>query len=353
MILTYQYRIKDSGSKASSLVKMAGAVNFVWNYCNETSLKAVRYDSKWLSGFDLNNLTAGASKELGIHSQTVQAIAEEYVTRRKQFKKRKLNWRSRKKSLSWIPFKTVGVVVSGDTVKYQGHTFSFWKSRELPGRIKTGSFNQDARGRWYVNFQCEAPDLKSGGTRVIGIDLGCHDQVACSDGVKYSRENLTKRYQEKLAKSQRSGHLKQTRNVHAKIQNKRKDWAHKTSLAIVQSSKFISVGDIGSARLMKTQMAKSMADAGLSQLKTMLRYKAVSHSVGYKEDSEWGTTVTCSTCLSKAGPSGLSGLSVRDWTCTKCGAVHDRDVNSALNHLRLGHETPVGNPLPQRRRKAA
>ena len=29
-------------------------------------------------------------------------------------------------------------------------------------------------------------------------------------------------------------------------------------------------------------------------------------------------------------------LSVRDWTCPKCGELHDRDVNAAKNILRQG-----------------
>ena len=49
-----------------------------------------------------------------LHSQTVQAIAEEYATRRKQFKKAKLRWRvsnpdSSKYSLGWIPFKASAI----------------------------------------------------------------------------------------------------------------------------------------------------------------------------------------------------------------------------------------------------
>jgi IS605 OrfB family transposase len=348
MILTFQYRIKDSVTK-KHLESMARAVNFVFNYCNETSFKALRYDSKWLSSYDLNNLTSGSSKELGLHSQTVQAIAEEYATRRKQFKKRKLRWRG-KKTLGWIPFKASGVKVFGDKVKFSGKEFRFWKTREM-GKIKTGSFCQDARGRWYVNFQCEVTEQPASGIRVIGVDLGCKDQLVCSDGEKIRRENLTKSYEVKLAKAQRARRKRQTTNIHAKIANKRKDWAHKATTSLVKSSKVIVVGDIGSKKLMQTKMAKSVADAGFAQIKSMLAYKAIKHQIDCKIISENGTTVTCSTCLQKTGPSGLSGLSIREWICKVCHSSHDRDVNAAQNILRLGHQTPIGNPLPQRLRK--
>ncbi|MGW6400429.1 zinc ribbon domain-containing protein [Streptomyces sp. NPDC055134] len=40
------------------------------------------------------------------------------------------------------------------------------------------------------------------------------------------------------------------------------------------------------------------------------------------------TSQVCSTCGVKGGPKLLD---VREWTCAACGAVHDRDVNAAIN----------------------
>ncbi|MCB4806421.1 zinc ribbon domain-containing protein [Methylobacterium brachiatum] len=41
-----------------------------------------------------------------------------------------------------------------------------------------------------------------------------------------------------------------------------------------------------------------------------------------------------------SGPRGRAELAVRRWTCSACGADHDRDQNAALNIARLGCETP-------------
>ena len=78
---TLRYRLKDA-SMLALLDRLARSVNFVWNYCNETSFNAIRNHSQWLSAIDLKNLTSGAAKELGISSVTVQAICEEYANRR-------------------------------------------------------------------------------------------------------------------------------------------------------------------------------------------------------------------------------------------------------------------------------
>ncbi|MCY7356120.1 MAG: transposase [Rudanella sp.] len=57
----------------------------------------------------------------------------------------------------------------------------------------------------------------------------------------------------------------------------------------------------------------------------------------YMEVEEKFSTLTCSDCLERSGPHGLSGLGVREWVCSSCGSVHSRDVNAAKNILRTGH----------------
>jgi putative transposase len=72
-------------------------VNQVFNFCNETSfLAATRTDlkRKWLSGFDLCALTAGASEFFErIGADTIQRVCVEYAQKRATAKRRKLRWR--------------------------------------------------------------------------------------------------------------------------------------------------------------------------------------------------------------------------------------------------------------------
>ena len=82
-------------------------------------------------------------------------------------------------------------------------------------------------------------------------------------------------------------------------------------------------------------------------LKTQLEYKANARSVVFEEVNERNTTLTCSCCLKipSNSPRGRTGLKIREWTCTECGATHDRDINAAQNILRLGHQSlAVGIP---------
>ena len=92
MICTYRYRIKDSRA-ALQLNTLARRVNQVWNFCNESQEHALRWNQRWPTYQDLCKLTTGSSKALGLHSQSVQAVCEQYATGRQQCKKRKLRWR--------------------------------------------------------------------------------------------------------------------------------------------------------------------------------------------------------------------------------------------------------------------
>jgi putative transposase len=80
--LTLRQRIKDK--RAKYLRALAFDTNQVWNYCNELSYKVFQRKRRFMSGYDLQRYTNGASKEgLQLHSQTIQAIAAGYATRRK------------------------------------------------------------------------------------------------------------------------------------------------------------------------------------------------------------------------------------------------------------------------------
>ena len=73
---------------------------------------------------------------------------EEYIDPRRGCRKAKRRWRG-KRSPGWVPFKNQAVRVVGSIVHCNGRKVrDQWLHREIEGRIKSGSFSQDARGRW-------------------------------------------------------------------------------------------------------------------------------------------------------------------------------------------------------------
>jgi IS605 OrfB family transposase len=331
---TVKIRIKDSTS-AKHLRQMAQAVNYVWNYCNEISLYAIRYNSEWLSGFDLQKLTKGVGKDLGINSTTVQEICSEYALRRKKAKKRKLRWRGRK-SLGWIPFKSTGITFKDGNAYYSGQELKLFQPERLPekGDYGSGDLCEDSRGRWYlcvsVDYEVEVSEVSG----QVGIDLGLKSTATLSNGQKVSNGRYYRMMERKLGKAQQGRKKRQARGIHAKIRNKRMDDLHKASTKIVEENKFIVVGKLSAKKLAKTKLAKSINDAGTTMFKTMLKYKASARQRWYVEVDETNTTRTCSGCraIPASAPKGLKGLSC------ECGAIHDRDINAALNILRIGRD---------------
>ena len=330
-------RLKDKHTRW--LISLAQEVNFVWNYCNETSCRAIERHQKFLSGYDLCSLTAGSTKEgLHLHSQTIQAICGEYYTRRKQFKKTKLRWRvstGTRRSLGWIPFTASAVRYRNGQVFLAGRPLSLWDSYGLANyALGSGNISEDARGRWYLNVTVKvekAPRLPASDINALGIDLGLKDFMASSDGGKVKAQQFYRNLEPQLAIAQRSGNKARMRALHAKIANRRKDHLHKLSTSLVKKHAAIFVGDVNARALVQTTMAKSVLDAGWSAFRTMLQYKCDDAGAWFCEIDERFSTQDCNVCHGRTGPKGREGLGVRQWICTVCCTTHDRDTNSALN----------------------
>ena len=93
--------------------------------------------------------------------------------------------------------------------------------------------------------------------------------------------------------------------LHRKVRETRLDHAHKTALRLVRENQAVYAEDLAVSGLMRTRLARSVSDAGWSQLMRCVEEKA-------------------------AKP-----LHVREWACAACGTVHDRDLNAAKNILAL------------------
>jgi putative transposase len=335
---TFSFRVKDATS-GKRLAELARSVNIVWNYCNEISKKSAERGPRWITKAQLRDLTKGASRELGLPSQVIQEVIDEFIIKRREHGRPKLRWRG-KRSLGWVPFTNQDIALDGDVAVLRGQRFRLWRHRDIEGKIKSGNFSQDARGRWYCNIVCEIAVKPLDGTAEIGIDLGLKSVAVCSDGTELEQATFYRDLEPKLAEAQRKGRKRQVKTIHAKIANRRKDSRHKFSRQLVNQSSRITVGNVSASKLAKTKMAKSVLDAGWSMLRGYLRYKCDHAGVAYKEVDEAYTTRTCSECRSLSGPKGREGLGIRQWVCGDCGSEHHRDINAALNIARLGCETP-------------
>jgi putative transposase len=354
-VRTLRLKVKREGY--AWLNAAAIEVNQVWNFSNSASYRAARPFSgqpRYLSAFDLNNLTAGATACFEhIGSATIQRVNAELAIRRKQFKKAKLRWRvsqGAKRSLGWIPFKAVQLKRKGQSLRFSGKAFRVFERELLEGAVwKSGCFAQDAVGDWWLCLPVQREVFQSVAQKeAVGLDLGLKDIVATSDGEKLEAGRFYRSIELKIANAQRRGHKRQAKRLHRTAARRRKDALHKFSRKIVSTYQTINIGDVSSLKLAKTRMAKSVLDAGWGILKTQLQYKGQQAGRCVQIVSERNTTRTCSSCKALTGPAGLDMLVVRSWVCSACGDTHDRDVNAARNILTAGRCPPsvCGNEPP-------
>jgi putative transposase len=342
-------RLKVKAESYPWLNAAAVEVNQVWNWGNATSAKAARPfagTAKWLSGFDLDKLSAGAAEYFEhIGSETIQRVNAELATRRRQFKRTQLRWRvsrGSKRSLGWVPFKAAQLKRRGKSLRIAGKAFRVFERDSLEGaKWKCGCFAQDSVGDWWLCVPVErAVEPRVSKNEDVGLDLGLKDTVATSDGEKLEAGRFYRDIEQKIARAQRRGHKRQAKRLHRTAARRRKDALHKFSRKIVDRYQRIFVGDVSSAKLVKTRMAKSVLDAGWGMLKTQLQYKGQQAGRSVLIVSERYTTRACSSCGSLTGPTGLDMLDVRIWMCSGCGDTHDRDVNAAKNILSAGRCPP-------------
>ena len=176
-----RFRLKDRS--APWLNAAAREVNLVWNFCNELSQKVFERERRFMSGFDLQAHLNGSSKAgLSIGSPVFQQVAEEFATRRRQFKRVRLSWRKSggaRRSLGWVPFKSRAVDYRAGQIRFNGQSFGLWDSHGLAAylaagaKLRAGTFSEDSRGRWFLNVAIEIPDLCGPRPHVvpeIGID---------------------------------------------------------------------------------------------------------------------------------------------------------------------------------------
>lgn len=347
-------RLKVKPNACAWLNAAAREVNTVFNWCNETSmLAASRTDAKrkWLSGFDLCNLSAGATEYFEhIGADTIQRICIDFAQKRTIAKKFRLKWRKSggaRRSLGWVPFKAVNIKRKGVGLRFYGKSVRVFERELLDGlQWRDGCFAEDVCGDWWICLPVRIATRPGQQFGEVGIDLGLKDTAVTSDGEVLAAGQFYRGIEQNIAQAQRRGHKRQAKYLHRRAANRRKDALHKFTTGIARRYSAVYVGDVSSIKMAKTRMAKSTLDAGWGMLRTQLRYKCQKAGTEFAIVSERNTTRACSECGCLSGPQGLRGLVVRHWVCGDCGAVHDRDVNAARNILTAGrHARPfAGTP---------
>lgn len=232
------------------------------------------------------------------------------------------------------------------------------KHCDIVGEVSTVKVYMDNLGKFYITCQVKnknalinhVSERLADNSDVLGLDIGLTDAIITSDGHKIkhkvSNEELVRlekkrlKYERQMARRVNgSGRYNKSRikksKIDKKIANKIKDSNHKVANEVLKLSDHFNIEDLQTKKMSENKRnkisMKRLRGRGLSNLLTIIEYKAESQGKSVKRiDKHYASTQLCSDCGHKN--KALKGnCKIREWECPECGAMHDRDINAAIN----------------------
>ena len=315
--------------------------------------KKIEHDAKdkiFYSTFDFVNLIAEHSKRMDIPSHTMQGTLQQaHNAWSRCFKKiaKKPKLKGQRNKLNSIPFPDPIKEPKDNKIGVPGLGKVRFHKQKLPSaKIKCGRILKSASG-WYLCLWLDVNNTFSvkDTNKAVGIDPGFSTLLTLSDGTKIENPRELRKGARRLAQAQRGHDKKLAAKLQEKQSNRRNDRNHKISRWLVENYKTIYYSD-DNFRSMAKNFGKSVTEAGLGDLINKTSYKSKICGRSFQPINSKYTTMTCSCCGALTGPKGLSGLAVRYWICSVCGAQHDRDINSSQVVFNVGagiaHEKEFG-----------
>ena len=360
MLKAYKYRIYPTSEQKLYLAKTFGCTRFIYNQMLADRIKSY-HENKDLDIRTIKYPTPAQYKKEYEWLKEVDslALANAQMNLDKAYK----NF-FRDKSVGFPKFKSKKTNRFSYTTNNQNGTISVEESfvkipklrskikivlhRQFKGLIKSATISKTPSNQYYISIlvDTENTQLPKNGNGV-GIDLGLKEFAVCSNGDRFDNPKNLRKYEKKLAKLQKdlSRKAKGSNNrykarlkvakLHQRIANQRKDFLHKLSTKIISENQVIVLEDLRVKNMLQNhKLARAISEVSWAEFRTMLEYKA---SWNGREiviaPSNYASSQLCSKCGYKN--SDVKNLALRKWTCPKCGAKHDRDINASINLLKL------------------
>ena len=355
MFRVVKIRLYPNTEQQQLLEQSFGNCRWLYNYCLNLMNQTYLETGKGLSGYGIKKLIPKLKKEYEWLSLAYSACLQQVclnlgVAFNNFFERRAIYPRFKSKhgrqSIQYP--QNVKVNERSLTIPKIGEVKAIIH-RSIEGKIKTVTISKNCSDQYFASILFEdgrdkpESNIKSNiNGRAVGIDLGLTHFAITSDGSKFDNpkfltkhEKNLKRKQQQLSKKQKGSHnctkaRKKVARVHRKITNCREDFLHKLSRRLVDENQVIVTENLNVQGMMKNHcLAKAIGQVGWGMFMTMLKYKAENEGKIYQEvDRFFPSSKTCHVCLNQVGSLPLD---IRQWTCERCQATHDRDVNAAIN----------------------
>ncbi|MBA3241873.1 MAG: IS200/IS605 family element transposase accessory protein TnpB [Acidobacteria bacterium] len=342
---TFKYRIFPTHAQVTRLGATLDICRELYNGSLQERRDAYRFERKSVRYIEQANQLPDIKKirpdVAGVHSQVLQDVlkrvekAFDGFFRRVKAKQKAgfPRFRSYKRYDSFT-YAQSGFSLTGSKLRLSKiGSLRIKLHRLIEGKIKTLTITRSATGKWYACFSVEVePQPFPANNKAVGIDVGLNHFATLSTGEQIANPRFFRMDEKALAKAQRREKRKAARHIHERIANRRRNFAHQLSHALVSLFGVIAFEDLNIKNMVRNHcLSKSIQDAAWNQLIQYTTYKAEYAGREVRKVDPRGTSQRCSAC----GATVLKDLSQRTHNCS-CGLVLDRDHNAALNILSLG-----------------
>ncbi len=223
-------------------------------------------------------------------------------------------------------------------VKFRGYR----KDKKMVGKIKSATISEYA-SKYFVSILVEMPFVKYSlkPTTIVGLDLGIKDFIVTSNGEKLKNEvkineKRLKGLQKWLSRCKPGSKNRykvklKIQRLYLKIRNARKHMIYKLANKIIKENDIIAIENLDVKSMYQVhKIAKHLKNIPISEFIRVLKYK--SKWLGKKVieiNKYYPSSQSCNRCGFKNEE--VKDLSVRKWTCRRCGLIHDRDINASIN----------------------
>ena len=234
------------------------------------------------------------------------------------------------------------------SITINGQRYKYFQSRRVHGKIKTVTIKRDSLGDIYVYLVTDAKifEVETRTGKSVGFDFGLKKFLTASDGkdvtsplfFSNSSKLIAKASRELSRKRKGSNNKKRARlnlaRVYKKTTNRRHDFHFKSARRLCLEYDTICIEDL-SIKGMQRLWGRKISDLGFSDFVKILKYEASKFGTVVIEVDRYFASSRLCHCCGEKNPQ-MKDLRIRQWKCPKCGAMHDRDRNAAINILQEG-----------------